>query len=53
MESTTTTKPIYELDQDKPISAFEKLMEAINNGGMDVSKRLDVLLALAEYIESK
>ena len=56
MESKTTTSdttPIYELDTAKPVTPFEKLVEAINNGGMDTSKKLDVMLALADYIASK
>lgn len=52
MESTTTT-PIYELDTAKPVTPFDKLMQTINDGGMDASKRLDVLIALANYIASK
>lgn len=56
MESKTTTldtTPIYELDQVKPVTPLEKLVETINNGGMDISKKLEVLLALANYIASK
>ncbi len=56
MESKTTTSdttPIYELDTAKPVTPFEKLIETINNGGMDISKKLDVMLALADYIASK
>ena len=50
MESTTTT---LELDQVKEVTPFDKLMQTINDGGMDASKKLDVLIALGIYIASK
>lgn len=56
MESKTTTSdttPIYELDQVNQKTPFEKLIEAINNGKMDIEKHLDVLSALEHYIASK
>ena len=39
-ETTTTT-------------AFDKLMEAINNGEMTLEKKTDVLVALANYMVNR
>ena len=47
METTTT------IPETTPLTAFDKLLEAIENGGMDISKKLDVIMALADYIASK
>jgi hypothetical protein len=44
--TTTTTEA-------SPITAFDKLMEAINNGGMTMEKKHDVLMALANYVVSR
>jgi len=41
--TTTTTTP----------TAFDKLMEAINNGGMTMDKKHDVLMALANFVVSR
>ena len=41
-ETTTTTT-----------TAFDKLLEAINNGEMTLDKKTDVLVALANYIVNR
>jgi hypothetical protein len=43
MSTETTTTKTTEID---------KLLEAINNGGMTMEKKHDVLIALANYIVS-
>jgi len=46
-------KEIVTTTETSQATAFDKLMEAINNGGMTMDKKTDVLVALANYIVNR
>ena len=46
-------KEIVTTTEVTPMTAFDKLMQAINNGDMTMDKKHDVLMALANYVVSR
>jgi hypothetical protein len=46
-------KEIVTTTEISQATAFDKLIEAINNGGMTMDKKHDVLMALADFVVSR
>lgn len=46
-------KEIVTITETTPMNAFDKLLEAINNGEMTMEKKHDVLMALANFIVNR